>query len=322
MSGTREFELLVIGELNPDAIILDETVEPRYGQVEQLVEGGVLTIGSSGAIAACGAARLGMRTAYVGVAGDDLSGRFLLAELKRRGIGVESCRVEPGSATGLSVVLSRGSDRAILTFTGAMSSLTPADVDDDTLAAADHLHLSSPHLQSGIRDGLAGLFGRAHAAGTRTSLDPGWDPAGEWGAGLDEVLDLTDVFIPNAAEACRFTGTDDPEAALDRLAGRCETVAVKLGADGAVARRGGETVRAGALEVEPVDATGAGDSFAAGLLSAFSRGEGLEQALRLAVACGSLSTRRIGGVDAQPTLEEAVRAAALVTTRAGEARTR
>lgn len=322
MSGTREFELLVIGELNPDAIILDQKVEPSYGQVEQLVEGGVLTVGSSGAIAACGAARLGMRTAYVGVAGDDLSGRFLLSELKRRGINVESCRVESGSATGLSVVLSRGTDRAILTFTGAMSSLTAADVEDAKIAAADHLHLSSPHLQSGIRGGLAGLFGRAREAGTLTSLDPGWDPDGEWGADLDEVLDLTDIFIPNATEACRFAGTDDPETALDQLAGRCETVAVKLGADGAIARRDGQTVRADALAVDPVDATGAGDSFAAGLLSSLGRGEDLEQALRLAIACGSLSTRRLGGVDAQPTLEEATRAAALVTTRTGEARTR
>lgn len=315
---SRTFELLVVGELNPDAIVLGESIEPEYGQVERLVEQGVLTIGSSGAIAACGAARLGMRTAYLGVVGDDISGRFLLAELERRGIDVGSCRIDSESATGLSVVLSRGDDRAILTFPGAMAELTAADVDDRLLATANHLHLSSPHLQPGIRDGLDDLFRRARAAGTSTSLDPGWDPAGDWGA--DDVLGLTDIFVPNAEEACRFAGVDDPGLALDRLAERCGTVVVKLGPEGAIARRGDETVRAEALAVEAVDATGAGDSFTAGLLAGLGRGQDLEQSLRLAIACGSLSTRALGGVDAQPTSEEAARAAAEVTARATESR--
>jgi sugar/nucleoside kinase (ribokinase family) len=199
-----------------------------------------------------------------------------------------------------------------------MAELTAADVDDRLLATANHLHLSSPHLQPGIRDGLDDLFRRARAAGTSTSLDPGWDPAGDWGA--DDVLGLTDIFVPNAEEACRFAGVDDPGLALDRLAERCGTVVVKLGPEGAIARRGGETVRAEALAVEAVDATGAGDSFTAGLLAGLGRGQDLEQSLRLAIACGSLSTRALGGVDAQPTSEEAARAAAEVTARATESR--
>jgi sugar/nucleoside kinase (ribokinase family) len=309
MEGKR-FDLLIAGELNPDAIVLAEAIEPEFGQVERLVDRGVLTVGSSGAIVGCGAARLGMLTAYVGVVGDDAAGRFILAELRGRGIDVDGCRVDSERATGLSVVLSTGADRATLTSLGAMSSLTAADVGDETLAASDHLHVSSPHLQSGLRDGLAELFDRAHDAGASTSLDPGWDPSGAWSAELDEALAATDVFLPNAAEACRFVGVDDPPDALAELAERIPTVVVKLGPEGAIARRGAEGAQVVAPEVEVVDATGAGDSFAAGFLRGLAAGDSLADALRLGVACGTLSTRALGGVDAQPELAEAVELAA------------
>jgi sugar/nucleoside kinase (ribokinase family) len=306
----RGFGLLVVGELNPDAIVAAEALEPEYGQVERIVDRGTLTVGGSGAIVACGAARLGMRTAYVGVAGDDGAGRFIVGELAERGVDVERCRLEPGQATGLTVVLARGTDRAILTALGAMSNLTAADVGDEALAASAHLHVSSPHLQAGLRPGLAGLFTRARAAGATTSLDPGWDPSGAVD-GLDDVLAATDVFLPNAAEAQRLAGAADPEAALTALADRVATVVVTLGAGGAIARRGEETARAEAPAVTPVDATGAGDSLAAGFLCGLARGMGLGEALSLGVACGSLSTRALGGVDGQPELGEALELAGL-----------
>jgi sugar/nucleoside kinase (ribokinase family) len=301
----KRFDLLIAGELNPDAIVLAERIEPEYGQVERLVDDGVLTVGSSGAIVACGAARLGMRTAYVGVVGDDASGQFMLGELRRRGVDIDACVVEPGQRTGLTVVLSEGADRAILTAPGAMASLTAADVSDELLGTTQHLHVSSPNLQSGLRKTLAELFDRAHRAGASTSLDPGWDPDGAWSGGLGDALDAVDAFFPNAAEACRFAGLEDPAAALDALAERVETVVVKLGAEGAIARRGDETASAEAPSLAAVDATGAGDNFAAGFLCGLRRAESLEQAVRLGVSCGSLSTRALGGVDAQPDLAEA-----------------
>ena len=70
MSDHR-FEILVVGELNPDAIVIDDRTELAFGQVETMVTDGVLTIGSSGAIFAAGAARVGLSTSFVGVVGDD-----------------------------------------------------------------------------------------------------------------------------------------------------------------------------------------------------------------------------------------------------------
>jgi sugar/nucleoside kinase (ribokinase family) len=313
----RRFDLLVAGELNPDVIVASEDLEPEFGQVERLVDRGVLTIGASGAIVACGAAHLGLRTAYVGVVGDDSSGSFMLVELRRRGVDVDWCRTDPERPTGLTVILSRGDDRAVLTSPGAMSALTAADVSTEMLTATEHLHASSPYLQAGLLPGLGELFARAHGAGASTSLDPGWDPSGRFGASLDAALEHTDVFLPNAAEACRLANTDDPAEALAALAARIGTVAVKLGAEGAIARRGEETASAAAPSVDSVDATGAGDSFAAGFLRGLRSGEGLDEALRLAVACGSLSTRGLGGVAAQPQLEQAVAVARTLAIEAG-----
>ncbi len=302
---SAELDVLVAGELNPDAIVAAGAVQPRFGQVETLVDDGVLTVGSSGAIFACGAARLGLATAYAGLVGDDAGGRFMLDELRRRGVDVAACRVEPGQRTGLTVVLAAAEDRAILTFPGAMSALRGEDVGDELLRRARHLHVSSPHLQPRLREGLAALFGRARAAGLSTSLDPGWDPGGDWGEGLEAALELTDVFLPNAEEACRFAGAADPEAALAELAAGGATVVVKLGAAGAIAAGPEGRARVAAPAVTTVDATGAGDSFAAGFLRGRRDGLPLERCLRLAVACGALATRALGGVDGQPTFDEA-----------------
>jgi sugar/nucleoside kinase (ribokinase family) len=304
MSG-RPFAILVAGELNPDAIVVGPGLAPEFGQVETLAADGTLTIGSSGAIFACGCARLGLATAYVGTIGDDAGGRFVLTELERRGVDTSACRVEEGSRTGLTVVISRGEDRAILTAVGAMDALAAAEVTDALLSRAEHLHVTSPALQPRLRAGLPDLFARAHAAGLTTSLDPGWDPAGEWDVALADALAATDVFLPNAAEACRIAGVDDPEAALEALAARVPTVAVKLGAAGAIAADPSGRARAAAPALDPVDTTGAGDSFVAGFLRAGREGLALEERLRVAVACGSLSTRGLGGVAAQPTWPEA-----------------
>jgi sugar/nucleoside kinase (ribokinase family) len=320
---SRDFAILVAGELNPDAIVVGPDLTPEFGQVETLAQDGTLTMGSSGAIFACGAARLGLATAYVGVVGDDAGGRFVLAELERRGVNTGTCRVEEGRPTGLSVVISRGEDRAILTAVGAMDALDAGDVGDDLLARAEHLHVTSPALQPRLRAELPDLFARARAAGLTTSLDPGWDPAGEWDAALTDALAAVDVFLPNAAEAARITGAEDPEEALAALAGRVPTVAIKLGAEGAIAAAGSERARAAAPAIgdaiAPVDTTGAGDSFAAGFLRARREGLPLADQLRVAVACGSLSTRALGGVAAQPTWGEATAAAAVTTTERSRA---
>jgi sugar/nucleoside kinase (ribokinase family) len=307
----RDLDLLVLGEVNPDIVVRAADPRPVFGQVERWVDAVELVIGSSSVILACGATRLGLRTAVVGVVGDDALGRFMLAAMAERGLETSAIRIHPSVATGASVILSGPSDRAILTAAGTMPLLRAADVPAALAARARHLHAGSLFLLDAARPGLPGLFRAARARGSTTSLDCNWDPREEWDGGIAAILAETDVFLPNAVEATRIAGVADVPAAAHALCALGpRVVAVKLGADGALAvSAAGDLVRQPALPVEPVDTTGAGDSFDAGFLAGWLAGRPLAACLALGVACGSLSTCGVGGTAAQPTLAEAEAAA-------------
>jgi sugar/nucleoside kinase (ribokinase family) len=277
---------------------------PAFGQVEQLVEEARLVIGASAAITACGLARLGLRVALASVVGDDVFGRFMLEALAERGLDVSGVVVDPAVDTGLSVILSRGDDRAILTAPGSMTAMRADLVPNRLLASARHVHVASFYVQPALQPGVAALFRAARSRGATTSLDTNWDPADRWDGHLRGALAETDVFLPNREEAIRITGEASLDEAVASLAGTVATVAVKCGADGGVARRGAHVVRVAAPPVAVVDTTGAGDSFGAGFLAATLRGLDLERALAIAVRCGSLSTRGAGGTASQATWSE------------------
>jgi sugar/nucleoside kinase (ribokinase family) len=300
----KSYDILAAGEINPD-LVLTGDVTPAFGQAEKLVDSASFSIGSSSAIFACGAARLGLKVGFIGVCGDDLFGHFMLDEMGRRQVDVAPVIVDASVSTGMSVILSTASDRAILTHIGSMDCLRAEQVTDELLSRSRHLHVASYFLQTALQPGLPDLFRRARALGLTTSLDPNWDPSGEW-RGFDDLLPYVNVFLPNENEALALTGAANEEQALARLAQKCPWVAIKLGPRGAIAGQGTLTASSPALKVHVVDTTGAGDSFDGGFLYGFLHGWSLERALKLGAACGSLSTRKAGGTTVQATLEEAL----------------
>jgi sugar/nucleoside kinase (ribokinase family) len=297
-------DVLVLGDANPDLVLSGTALGAATGQREVVVDDATMTVGGSGAIAACGLARLGRRVGFAGVVGDDVFGRFMEERLLERSIDVAPL-IRRAQPTGISVVLSSPGDRGIYTFPGTIAALGPADVREDVLAGARHVHVSSFFLQDALRPGLAALLERARSFGATTSLDPNWDPAERWDDGLLDALAHVDVFLPNEAEVTRIARTDDVEAAASSLADRAGSVVVKRGAEGALAVREGVLTRAPAAAADVVETTGAGDSFDAGYLHAFLEGWSVGRALAFANACGALSGRAAGGVEAQATLEEA-----------------
>lgn len=289
--------------------------------MDRLVEGIALVIGSSSAIFACGAARLGLRTAFFGTVGDDPFGRFMLSSMAGRGIDVTGCIVDPTTPTGATVVLSAPTDRATLTALGTIVAMRLTEVTRDLARRARHVHVGSYFLQKALQPDLSEFFHGVHQAGGTTSLDSNWDPTGRWNGGLQDLLAETDVFLPNSAEARELTGCDDDTAAGRELLRRVEPqgrpgrpgcVVVKQGAQGAVAFSNGRTVQREALRVEVADTTGAGDSF---FVYGWLAGWPLEDSLEFGIACGSLSSTRVGGTEGQPT---AAQARAAVESRSTE----
>ncbi len=161
-------------------------------------------------------------------------------------------------------------------------------------------------MQDALRPGLPRLFERARSLGLSTSLDTNYDPSEEW-RGFDELLAVTNVFLPNEAEACSLTREENADLAADRLAGRVETLAIKLGAQGALGVSKCQKVRADSIPVNVIDTVGAGDSFDAGFIYGYLQGWPLEKTLRAAAVCGALSTQAAGGTTAQATLDEVLR---------------
>ena len=312
--GTKagaDLDLLIIGDCNPDVVVLGEDVTPTFGQQEKLVDNASMVIGGSASIMAVAAARLGLRVALVAAVGADATGEFMIGRLAAENVDTTGMVIRPDMTTGLTVVLTQGNDRAILTAVGAMSTLTAGDVSANLLSRARHLHVSSYFLlERSLGPGLADLFVAAHGMGVTTSLDTNWDPAERWGDGqLRGVLACTDVLLPNEAEALGLTGASDVRDAVRALTEAGPRVVVKLGSRGALSADGSDWHEAGlpgALGSRFVDAIGAGDCCNAGVIAGLLRGMDLAAATGLGCAVGSASTRAVGGTGARTTMTTAL----------------
>ena len=310
-----DLDLVVVGDCNPDVLVLGGDVTPAFGQQEKLVDRVSLEIGGSAAITAVAAARLGLRVALIAAVGEDPAGTFMLNALAGEGVDVSAVTVRDGLPTGMTVALSSGGDRAILTALGAIASLAAADIPGALLARARHVHVSSYFLlEDSLGPGLAGLLAAARAGGATTSLDTNWDPSGRWGdERLAAAIAQTDLLLPNEAEALRLSGAGSLDDAVSTLATVGRRLVVKLGERGVVCADRSIRHEVSVPAVTPVDTTGAGDCFNAGLIAGLLQGLELPAAAALGCAAGALSTGALGGTASAPDLPTAARLATLAS---------
>ena len=314
--ASRDLDLLVVGDCNPDVLVVGGAVTPAFGQQEQLVDTIDLVIGGSAAITAVAAARLGLRVALAAAVGADPAGTLMLDHLAKEGVDVSSVVISDAVPTGMTVALSRGGDRAILTALGAIATLTAADVPMALLARSRHVHASSYFLlEDSLGPGLAGLLSAARATGATTSLDTNWDPAGRWGdERLSRAMAQADLLLPNEAEALALSGgAPSVAAAVAALAAPGRRLAVKLGERGVLCADWPALHQVSVPAVTPVDTTGAGDCFNAGLIAGLLTGLALPQAAALGCAAGALSTGAPGGTASAPDMAAAAELAGRAT---------
>lgn len=254
------------------------------------VQGGGSAANTAAWLAAAGAAPV-----LVGRVGADDRGRAARDELLAAGVDARLA-VDPGLPTGTCIVLvGPDGERTMAPDAGANDALAEADLPAELIERRNHLHLSGyALLRPGSRAAALAAIARARAAGMSVSVDPS-SAALLSPAFLDEV-DGAGLLLPNAEEAEVLTGDSDPAAAAATLAERVGEAVVKLGAGGALWTDGRESVLGDALLVEAdVDSTGAGDAFAAGLLTARMAGATPAEALAAGARLAAEAVSRPGG---------------------------
>jgi sugar/nucleoside kinase (ribokinase family) len=233
---------------------------------------GVARVGPGGtaANAAAWAASLGAQSAAVGAIGDDAGGRFLRAELERRGVEPAFVVDETGR-TGTFVL----ADGEIHVDRGANALLAPEELPS---LEADAVFVSGYLPPGAMKAALA------QAQAEWVMLDA---------AALDELPEGGNAVVANERRARALTG-QTAEDAVHTLAARYRLACVTLGARGALAVLDGELEQAEPEHRALQEAPGAGDAFAAGLLVTLSRGATLVEALAAACRCGAAAARSPG----------------------------
>lgn len=286
------FDVVVVGSANVDYLVRG----PRLPQPGEALEGSEFqqAPGGKGANQAVAAARLGARVALVGRMGTDAPGDTLLSALAAEGVDISFLTRDASAQTGTALVMvGRTGEKQILAAPGANRHLEVADIHRaaEALAATRVLlaQLKIP-LESVIE---AIRIARSH--GARVVIDPA--PAIPL---PNEFLRLVDVLRPNSSEASVLTGIEVVDRASAREAGKqlidrgAGAVAMQAGEEGNLLLwRGGERFLP-KIPVRSVDATGAGDAFAAALAVRLAEGASLPDAACFGNAAAALATTSLG----------------------------
>ena len=267
---------------------------------------GIEASGGSAANTMAGVASLGGRAAYIGKVSDDQLGEVFRHDTQSGGVAFDVPAAKEGEPTARSLIqVTPDGERTMNTFLGVSAHLAPGDVDEARVASAAVTYCEGylwdrPEAKDAIRHAMS----VASDAGRIVSLtlsdsfcvDRHRD---EW---LDLVDDKVDLVFANEAEVCSMFRTDDFDAAARQLAAIVEVAAVTRAAEGSVVMaEGGDRITVPAVPVERVvDATGAGDLFAAGFLHGLTVGADLSRCAEIgSIAAGEV----ISHVGARPHVE-------------------
>lgn len=294
------WDVMVFGDLCVDLILSGGDVVPEFGQKEKMVQSYSVVMGGSNSIFACQCAKLGLRTAVVGRLGNDAFGSIVSSTLHSSGVDTKFIRMDADTITGLSCILQKKDDRAILTVPGSIAAVQALDAPDELLMNTRHLHIGSYYILNQLKAHYPEMVRKIKANGSTVSLDTNWDPDGCWD-GIRELAGLVDVFLPNRNEVRALTGKEDLREGMAALSGLFPAVVTKLGEDGALMYSRGCFYASPALSVPFVDAVGAGDSFDGGFIYGWLNKMPEQECLKLGCLCGSHSVTKAGGTAGQAT---------------------
>jgi ribokinase len=289
-------EIVAVGRINVDVIMRVSRIPAKNEHVTS--RQGLISFGGSASNFAAQTARLGVGTGIVGCVGDDFYGQQALKDLSSAGVDTSSILVLDNQPTGIFFLAEqKNGDRVVVSEPGANRFLEKHVLDEDFLMKSTVVHLAGafPMMTSRIQEvstanGMIFSFDPGRAAG---SLD------------FKSILRRTDLLFLNQGELRDYFKINPNEKALKALAKTIPgIVIVKKGEKGAVATDGFEYCSSPVFDVPAIDTLGAGDAFAAGFVTAWTRSERIEQALHVGNAVAALTITKAGAQNGQPTMDE------------------
>lgn len=279
-------------------------VAPR--SPEAVLELSAFSIQTGGAVgtALAAVAAFGGRARYFGRLSDDEFGHIILRGLKEFGVDVSQVLIEPDKVSPTAFVLvDERTGRRLVRFTrGSTRPIDPGELPRNLLDGARLLLVDGGNPAAHIA-----AAERAKALGISVLLD-----ARRLGAGMGELLDLSDIVIGNERFAAEFSHSSDVKRSLVELTKMGPRIAViTLGEEGAIALEHETLVRQPALAVDAYDTTGASEVFRGGFIYGTLCGWPLDRCLPFANAAAALNCRHLGGAGGIPSVDEVLRAAGL-----------
>lgn len=290
-NSTNTIDVLCVGMATYDIVM---TVDHHPGPDEKCFATGLLGCGGGPASnAAVTVSRLGGKSAFIGYLARDIYGERHIEELLSEGVETRWI-VRSTQPTPISVILVKpNGDRTVVSFKSATPSLETADID---LANCNPSAILFDGHQQLISEGLAEF---ARNKKIVTILD-----AGSVHQGTIELLPFTDYLVASAGFAREFTGEANPCAALKVLSRQVPVAVITLGENGLVWKSGSAEGEMAALSVEPIDTTGAGDTFHGAFSLAIAQGREFSEALKFASAAAALCCTKLGARPGIPTKRE------------------
>lgn len=265
---------------------------------------------------AIGIRRLEHAVSYMTKLGHDPFGRRIVNAMTAAGISTDMITYSDTHPTGFMFKsMVSGGDPEIYYFRrgSAASTLCADDVIDLDLSGFDYIHLTgiTPAISTSAREAVAILAKRAKAEGKIFSFDPNlrpqlWSSHREMADCINSIAVQSDIFLPGIKEVQSIQCEEEPERAADYyLSQGTGCVIIKLGARGAYYATAEERGYVPGFHIDTiVDTVGAGDGFAAGVLTARMEGLSLPEAVRRGCAVGAIQLTSRGDNDGLPTREE------------------
>lgn len=231
----------------------------------------------------------GMPSSFIGKIGDDELGLLFKSDQEQYGVNTMLLKSEHSSGRSMVFVSGGNAERTFAVYLGAALDLVPEDLKPEYFEGHDYFHIEGYLVQNQalIRKAVE----LAHDAGCIISLDmASYNVVESNNAFLHDIIDrYVDIVFANETEAKAFTKLPDPKKSLEEISTHCKIAVVKVGKDGSWVRSGDEEYQIPAWPAEPVDATGAGDTYAAGFLYAHS----LSMPLKVCGEIGSIIAAKV-----------------------------